>query len=134
MRAKTIKKEEADLTRQFQSQYDKECQAYQMTYNQRHPGAHIWRHLIYSRTIHFLRNGADITCVIRIVRFIFAGTNSSFTFYGSLILPRTHFSFPMLRDWIRQTPPLLSPTVIRRWKDAAEDESNPFPTSRPRTA
>ena len=134
MRAKTIKKEEADLTKQFQSQYDKECRAYQTNYNRTHPGAHIWRHLIYTRTIHFLRQGSDVTCLIRIVRFIIAGTNKSFTFYGSFILPRTHYSLPMLWAWIRQTPPLLSPTVIRRWKSATEAESNPFPTSQTCTA
>ena len=72
--------------------YDQEARQFQRKYNREHPDRHIWRHLLYKRTFFFCKEGKRISVKIEIVRFIFAGTNRTMTFYGSMFLPRSSFS------------------------------------------
>ena len=74
-------------------EYDRQARAFQKEYNLSHPDQHLWRHILYKRTFRFFKNGQAIPVDLEIVRFIYAGTNSTFTFYGSLFLP--FFRFPI---------------------------------------
>ena len=72
--------------------YDRQARQFQAEYNKKHPGRHIWRHILYRRTFCFFNFGQTFPVTLEIVRFIYAGTNKTFTFYGSLFLPFSHFS------------------------------------------
>ena len=72
--------------------------------------------MVYSRIFYFLKDGDPISVPIKLVRFIIAGSNTTFTFYGSLFLPRTNYSVPLLKNWIDYEPAFLSPVVCNTWK------------------
>lgn len=80
------------------SEYNKQVLDYQFRYNLCHPISHIWRHNLYKRTFFFYKNGCSFSIQISVVRFIYAGTNRTFTFYGSLFSAFSHFS----REFIQQ--------------------------------
>lgn len=91
-------KYDLDVQNKFSSLYAREAVIYQSKYNRKHPDRHIWRHLLYRRTFYFFLNGRYISAQIEIVRFRHAGTNRTFTFYGTLFCPYSHFS----SDFIKQ--------------------------------
>lgn len=91
-------KQNFQFQEKFSSEYHDQARKFQLRYNQHHPGAPIWRHGLYTRTFFFYRNGCPFSVVIQIVRFIYAGTSQTFTFYGSLFSAFSHFS----REFIQQ--------------------------------
>ena len=76
---------------------------------------HIWRHIIAKRRITVLYESEDVSVVIQVVRFVYAHTSQTFTFYGTLLLRRTHYAFHLLRKWIGSRPANLSRDVEKRW-------------------
>lgn len=92
---------------------------FQKEYNLKHPGMHIWRHILYRKTFRFFLNGQIISLDLEIVRFIYAGTNRTFTFYGSFFLPFFHFTKEFMRQAVRSPDTLpaldVSAETIRRW-------------------
>ena len=94
-----------NLTKQVQeetaSSYDHEAREHQHSFNQAHPSGHIWRHMLSKRKFTFYREGIAIQIEIEIVRFIFAGTNRTFTFYGTLFYQFYRFSLEFIRAAVR---------------------------------
>lgn len=132
MKNKSIKEFSAlsDLAHSMQARYSREVASFQQNYNSRH-ARHIWRHALYKRQILCLLNEDDVSVTIRIVRFLIAGTSETFTFYGSILLPRTAFSFPILAEWIHRKPAILSPHIVHRWADIVSRGEDPSRISRP---
>lgn len=102
--------------------YDKEARSFQAAYNKRHPGRHIWRHILYTRTLYFFRDREHISVCVEIVRFRFAGSSRTFTFYGSLFASFSRFSAEFIRQAVseRDSPcgmasSVVHPSTIRRW-------------------
>lgn len=91
-------KQNFQFQEKISSDYLDQVLKFQSRYNQRHQGSPIWRHGLYTRTFFFYSNGRSLSVEIQIVRFIYAGTNLTFTFYGSLFSAFSHFS----REFIRQ--------------------------------
>jgi len=71
--------------------YAQQVAAYQADYNRKNPDHRIWRHMLYKRTFFFFSGGRYISVEIEIVRFRFAGTNNTFTYYGTLFCAYTFF-------------------------------------------
>jgi len=106
-----------------QMRYRNEADTFQHRYNEKNK-IHIWRHMLYSRIFHFYINGDLISVPVEIIRFIFAGSNKTFSFYGSLLLPRTTYSVPLLKNWINSKPAFLSPEVCNRWYSAVTNNDD----------
>ena len=102
-------------TEEAQERYDAEVSQFQHSYNEKHPLQHIWRHIIAKRRITVLYESEDVSVVIQVVRFVYAHTSQTFTFYGTLLLRRTHYAFHLLRKWIGSRPANLSRDVEKRW-------------------
>lgn len=78
--------------------------------------------MLYERGFHFLRGGVLLTIKVEMVRFIYVNSRRTFTFYGSLFLPRTSY----VREFIRTA--IFSPSseagfyvsagTLRRWESA----------------
>lgn len=81
-------------------EYDRQARAFQKEYNSSHPDGHLWRHILYKRTFRFFKDGQVISVELEIVRFIYAGTNSTFTFYSSFFLPFSRFSIGFMKQAI----------------------------------
>ena len=103
------------------SVYNRQALQYQFEYNKKHPDKHIWRHLLYRRTFYFLRHGVYFSVQIEIVRFKYAGTNSTFTFYGDLFLAFSRFSSQFVRQAVsegiegRCAASIVSKETLKRW-------------------
>ena len=102
-------------TREAQERYDAEAKRYQIDYNRKNPSHRIWRHILARRKITTLYESEDITIEIIVVRFVFAHTSQTFTFYGTLLLRRTHYAFHLLQEWIGMRPARLSRDVEKCW-------------------
>ena len=73
-------------TEEAQERYDAEVSQFQHSYNEKHPLQHIWRHIISKRRITVLYESEDVSVVIQVVRFVYARTSQTFTFYGCHVL------------------------------------------------
>ncbi|MGN0398785.1 MAG: hypothetical protein ACI4EO_01540 [Blautia sp.] len=109
--------------RNFHIQYEKEARSFQSHYNSVHPSHRIWRHQLYLRTFFFYRNGFSFSIQVRVVRFIFAGTGKTFTFYGSLFSAFSRFSKELISQIVSDhTDPfctaasLVSSETAAHWK------------------
>lgn len=105
------------------SSYNQQALRFQFRHNQKHPDRRIWRHLIYRRTFYFFRNGEYFSVQIELVRFRYAGTNRTFTFYGDLFLPFSRFSSCFVRQAVSETgcidgpaASVVSPETLRQWQ------------------
>jgi len=92
--------------------YAQQAHAYQLKYNRKHPGQRIWRHMLYKRTFYFFLNGRYISIEIEIVRFRYAGTNTTFTFYGTLFCAYSHFSAQFIKHAVFSSDELFSPSAL----------------------
>ena len=92
--------------------YARQAAVYQSKYNRKHPRQHIWRHMLYKRTFYFYLYGRHISVEVEIVRFRFAGTNVTFTFYGTLFCAYTHFSTQFIKQAVSSSDELLSPSAL----------------------
>lgn len=102
--------------------YDQEARNFQLQHNASHREHRIWRHMLYKRTFYFFRNGIHFSVEVEIVRFRFAGTNRTFTFYGSLFCSFSHFSKEFISKAVAEnTDPfssvagLVSTQTILHW-------------------
>lgn len=109
--------------RNFHIQYEKEARSFQSHYNSVHPSHRIWRHQLYLRTFFFYRNGISFSIQVRVVRFIFAGTGKTFTFYGSLFSAFSRFSKELISQVVSDhtapfstTSSLVSSETAAHWK------------------
>lgn len=125
-------KQNISFQQKISSSYDSQALRYQFQHNQRHPDRRIWRHLLYRRTFYFLHNGCYLSVQIEIVRFRYAGTNSTFTFYGNLFLAFSRFSSGFVHQAISEADTLDGPASIvvsretlRRWQSARCQPSSP---------
>lgn len=123
------------------SQYRMEAVRFQYAHNTAHPGNRIWRHMLYKRVFHFLHRGILQTVKVEMVRFIYVNSGRTFTFYGTLFLPRIRYA----RDFIRkaifssESKPrfFFSVKTILRWKKAydmslpAQDHNSATPPASP---
>ena len=101
-------------------EYNREARAYQADYNRNNPGKHIWRHMLYPRSVRFFRNGKIVTVVIEIVRFICQDTKKTFSFYGTSILKYFCHAVCFIRHALSHpdSPDTdkIPLTTLRRWK------------------
>ena len=104
--------------------YAQEAIVYQTRYNTAHPQHRIWRHLLYQRTFYFFQNGKLLSVRVELVRFRYAGTNRTFTFYGTLFCAYSHFAAEFIRravseSHIDDSPISLSVSLetLRYWKN-----------------
>ena len=116
-------KQNFSFQEKISSSYTKQTLRYQYLHNQSHPHRRIWRHLIYRRTFYFLHCGQYISGQVEIVRFRYAGTNCTFTFYGDLFLAFSRFSSQFVRlavseaDSIRGlASSVVSQDTLKHWK------------------
>lgn len=110
------------LRSEILSRYHAETVRFQHIHNSAHPEDRIWRHMLYERGFHFLRDGVLLTIKVEMVRFIYVNSRRTFTFYGSMFLPRTSY----VREFIRTA--IFSPSseagfyvsagTLRRWESA----------------
>ncbi len=121
MKHKEFFKHNSSFEQKISSEYNKQAIQYQFDYNKKHPDRHIWRHLIYRRTFYFLRDGVYFSVQIEIVRFKYAGTNSTFTFYGDLFLALSRFSAQFVRQAVKEgmngsgAASIVSKETLKRW-------------------
>lgn len=102
--------------------YKYEAQDFQQQYNLAHPQRRIWKHRYGLRTFYFFVQGSLIYVRVKILRFRFAGTNRTFTFYGSLFCAFSRFSRDFMAQAVAQAgflfsalSTLLSPKTLSRW-------------------
>lgn len=74
------------------SHYRQEVYQFQNKHNSSAGSDRIWRHQLYPRTFYFFRNGIAFSVRIYLVRFIYAGTSRTFTFYGTLFCAFSRYS------------------------------------------
>lgn len=102
------------------SEYDKQARDFQKKYNQTHPDAHIWRHILYKHIFYFSKNGQVLSVRVEIVRFIYAGTNKTFTFLGNLFRAFSRFTWNFLHAAVKDplSPAALevSAETVYRWQ------------------
>ncbi len=111
-------KQNFQLQQKIASEYEHQVRNFQLRYNDRHPKSHIWRHMLYTRIFFFYHDGVAFSVEIRLVRFIYAGTSHTFTFYGSLFCAFTHFSTSFIRQAVAEKevpdsfPALTVPEIV----------------------
>lgn len=109
---------------EISSQYRREAVCFQHVHNDRHPGDRIWRHMLYKRVFHFLRGGTLLSITIEMVRFIYVNSGRTFTFYGSLFLPRIRYARESISMAIASSESgarsFLSIDTLQRWKKALD--------------
>ncbi len=122
MKNKDFFKPFLDFQLHISARYEQEARDFQLKYNASHPDCHIWRHMLYRRTFDFYHEGQHLSACIEVLRFRYAHTFRTFTFYGSLLCPFSHFSAGFIRQAIAeaglllsQTASLVSADTIRRW-------------------
>lgn len=108
------------LQNEISASYDEQARRFQKNYNTMHPDAHIWRHILYERTFIFYRNGQVLSVRVEIVRFIFAGTNKTFTYLGNLFRAFSCFPWEFLNAVVHDPESsvaleICAETLIR-WK------------------
>ena len=117
------------LQAEISSQYHREALAYQHSYNSSHDGDRIWRHMLYRRTFRFLRGGRLVSVTVEIVRFIHARTRRTFTFYGSLFLPRVRYPLEFVRSASSPSDAeacfYVSSDTVRRWRSSLPGQPGP---------
>lgn len=91
-------KHNLQFQKKISDSYDQEARQFQKVYNSKHPGHHIWRHILHARTFFFCRDGVCFSVRVEIVRFLYAGTSHTFTFYGSLFRAFSSFSEEFIRS------------------------------------
>ena len=100
--------------------YDREDRQFQQKYNHEHPGRHIWRHILHKRVFFFFTDKKWISVEVEIVRFIYAGTNKTMTFYGSMFLAYSSFSKQLQKCAVDAPKSICARTVcyrkIRKWR------------------
>lgn len=103
--------------------YKEEARDFQQQYNLAHPEHRIWKHRYGLRTFYFFVQGSLIYVQVQILRFRFAGTNRTFTFYGSLFCAFSRFSRNFMAQAVAQADllfselsTLLSPKTLSRWE------------------
>lgn len=105
-------KYDSGFQKNISSCYARQAAAYQSKHNQKNPGQRIWRHMLYRRTFYFYLNGRHISVRIEIIRFRYAGTNTTFTFYGTLFCACSHFSAEFIKQAVSSSDELLSPSAL----------------------
>lgn len=111
-------KQNFDFQSKISSGYEREVKKFQFCYNQAHPDARIWRHLLYERTFFFFRDGIAFSVQVTLVHFVYAGTSRTFTFYGTLFCAFSHFSTEFIRQAVAEKdlrdsfPALTVPEVV----------------------
>ncbi len=122
MKNKDFFKPFLDFQLHISERYEQEARDFQRKYNASHPDCHIWRHMLYTRTFYFYHEGQYISVRIEVLRFRYAHTFRTFTFYGSLLCPFSHFSTSFIRQAVAeadllfsQTASLVSTDTLRRW-------------------
>lgn len=111
-------KQNFDFQSKISSDYERGTQNFQFRYNQAHPNARIWRHMLYKRTFFFFRDGIAFSVQVTLVRFVYAGTSRTFTFYGDLFCAFSHFSSEFIRQAVAEKdlgdsfPALTVPEVV----------------------
>lgn len=115
-------KKNLQCQQKFSLLYKKEASDYQASYNRRHPQHPIWRHMLYTRTFYVFWQGGLYVIRIPIVRFLFAGTSKTFSFYGSLFCAFSHYARPFIHLAISDSdnpdsPVSLTvlPRTLKRW-------------------
>lgn len=110
--------------------YDREARRFQKTYNSQHPLCHIWRHILYARTFFFCRGGICFSVRVELLRFLYAGTSRTFTFYGSLFLAFSSFSKEFIRSASSPCPSipdevmlLIPACTLARWARLIRDRT-----------
>ena len=129
------------LQSEISSRYRREAVRFQHLHNSTRPGNRIWRHMLYERVFHFLRGGILLDVRVEIVRFIYVDSGRTFTFYGSLFLPRIRYAGEFVSMSISssgsESRSFLSMETLRRWKKAlasfplAQDHNSAPPLSPP---
>lgn len=108
--------------------YNREAKRFQHLYNSANPTAHIWRKMLYTRVFCFLHNGDLVYVKVELVRFIYVASGKTFTFYGSLFLPRTKYSREFISAAVSGSDPearfYVSAETFFHWKSL-------FPASSP---
>ena len=129
---------EDSLRSEVQSRYDRAAKDFQYRHNQTPGARRIWRHMICRRTFLFLLSGRLVSVTIEIVRFVYAGTHQTFTFYGDLFVPRSHYPVEFIRNAIadRRSDYALcvSTATLRRWEKAGFSAPSPKTTLQPYAA
>ena len=105
-------KHNSHFQNKISSSYSKQATVYQSEHNQKHPQQRIWRHMLYKRTFYFSLNGRNVSVEVEIVRFRYVGTNSTFTFYGSLFCAYSHFSVEFIKEAVSSSGELLSQSAL----------------------
>ena len=98
--------------------YDLQARIFQNNYNVSHPGHHIWRHVLYKRTISFYCNGMILPVTIEVVRFIISGTSNTFTFYGNILIPYLRFARKFIKAALSPDSSVsleVSEETLHRW-------------------
>lgn len=101
------------------SLYYRESLRFQEAHNASGSAQRIWRHGLYRRVFRFFLHGSLVCVEVELVRFLYAGTNRSFTYYGSLFLPYTSFAKELISSALSDGAEeafLVSSDTIRRWK------------------
>lgn len=139
MKNKDFFKPFLDFQQHICALYEQEARNFQLRYNASHPDCHIWRHMLYQRTFYFYSGGHHICVCIEILRFRYAHTFRTFTFYGSLLCPFSHFSADFIRQAVAeagllfsQTASLVTTDTLRRWAHSmpsAASHSIPCPNT-----
>ena len=108
------------LQDEIQARYNRLARSYQYKHNTSHPDGRIWRHMLCTRTFTFFRSGTAVEITVEIVRFIFAGTHHTFTFYAGLFLPFSRYAAEFVRSAISLPESgaalCVSRETICRWK------------------
>jgi len=112
MRNNNFFKHDFEFQKNISLHYDRKAMAFQSEYNRKHPGKRIWRHLLYKRTFYFYLHRRYISVEVEIVRFRYAKTNNTFTFYGSLFCAYSHFSAGFIKQAVSSSDDLLSPSAL----------------------
>lgn len=109
----------------FQSEipslYYRESLRFQETHNAKETAHRIWRHGLYHRVFRFFLHGCLVCVEVSLVRFLYAGTNRSFTYYGSLFLPYTSFARDLILSALSDGAEeafLVSSDTIHCWKQS----------------
>lgn len=109
---------------EISSQYRREAVRFQHAHNAGHPEDRIWRHMLYKRVFHFLRGGTLLSITIEMVRFIYVNSGRTFTFYGSLFLPRIRYARESISMAIASSESgirsFLPMDTLRHWKKALD--------------
>lgn len=115
-----------ELQEKIAALYDTEVRKFQSRYNKKHPDQHIWRHMLYCRSLFLFKNGCYSSVRIEIVRFRFAGTYTTFTFYGSLFAALSRFSAEFIRKALSEknqacgmASSVVHPSTLRHWTKTA---------------